>query len=244
MKLSDARRIFDFWPGSRRAEPARLHPKLRGRLRRDPGLAGELAQKEMTPQVRSAVMRLMAELDQVKSELGAARDRVSELEDLADEDPLVPVLNRRGFVRELDRTLAYVTRYGTEASLVYLDVDAFKQINDAHGHAAGDALLKRVGALLVANVRKSDIVGRLGGDEFAVVLHRAPLESAEMKARQLEDLAAQECLTFAGARLPLGLSAGVTQLQADDTVEQVLTQADEAMYARKLQRRGTDTAGG
>ena len=110
------------------------------------------------------------------------------MEERADIDPLLDIFNRRGFDRELKRTLAYIDRYGTEAALVYIDLDGFKAVNDRHGHAAGDAVLRRWRGRLTNNVRASDVVARLGGDEFAVVLWNAGETQATTKARELERL--------------------------------------------------------
>jgi GGDEF domain-containing protein len=77
--------------------------------------------------------------------------------------------NRRGFERELQRSLTYIKRYGTEATLIYVDLDGFKAVNDAHGHAPGDALLKAVAGELTAHVRASDVVAHLVGNEFGVL---------------------------------------------------------------------------
>src|SRR5215831_15076429 len=109
---------------------------------------------------------LLAENERLKRELAVARARIGELEARADIDPLLDILNRRGFERELKRALAHVKRYGTHASLMFIDLDGFKAVNDRHGHATGDALLKALSRQLIARVRASDIVGRLGGDEF------------------------------------------------------------------------------
>ena len=98
----------------------------------------------------SAVMQLAAEVDRLQADLAAARAKVAELEAKADVDPLLDIFNRRGFERELKRTLAYVKRYGTQAALVYLDLDGFKPVNDTHGHAAGDAVLTTVAATVYA----------------------------------------------------------------------------------------------
>jgi GGDEF domain-containing protein len=113
---------------------------------------------------------LLAEIERLERELLRAEGKIAELEARADVDPLLDILNRCGFERELNRSLSYIGRYGAAAALVYLDLDGFKAVNDRDGHAAGDALLKRVARALTAHVRASDVVGRLGGDEFAVLL--------------------------------------------------------------------------
>ena len=237
MKQTTTRPASRTGRGRAGADPARHTAAQRRRRAGERTALPEIPQTDMTPQVRSAVMGLMDELDRLKDELTAAHERVSLLENMADEDPLVPVLNRRGFVRELERALAYVKRYGTEASLIYIDLDDFKAINDAHGHAAGDAALRHVAALLIENVRRSDLVGRLGGDEFALVLHRAGLEVARSKAlRLVEDIAARP-FSHDGAEIGLALSVGSTDLRDGDTVADVLDRADREMFRHKTGRK-------
>ena len=92
-------------------------------------------------------------------ELAEARTQIAQLERLADEDALTPIANRRAFVRELTRMIAFTNRYGVPSSVVYFDVNGMKQINDNHGHPAGDAALRQVAKVLLDNVRSSDIVG-------------------------------------------------------------------------------------
>ena len=115
---------------------------------------------ELTPRVREALMQLMGEVDQLRREMSALRERLRESDELADRDPLIPVLNRRAFVRELSRVIAFGRRYGDPAGLVYFDIDDFKQVNDRHGHAAGDVALHHLAKLILDNVRETDIVGR------------------------------------------------------------------------------------
>jgi GGDEF domain-containing protein len=117
----------------------------------------------------SAAARLAA-VERLSAELAASRLRIGELENRIDVDPLTQTFNRGGFEGALTRSLAYVKRYQAAAALVYLDLDEFKPVNDRHGHAAGDAVLKAVSAALQREVRASDIVARIGGDEFAVLL--------------------------------------------------------------------------
>ncbi|MFQ5626105.1 MAG: GGDEF domain-containing protein [Methyloligellaceae bacterium] len=179
----------------------------------------------------------MAELDRLKEELSAAQRQVIELENRVDEDVLLPVLNRRGFDRELERTLAYIKRHGTDISLIFIDLDDFKSVNDLHGHAVGDAALFHVTDILLANVRRSDIVARLGGDEFAILLHRANEEAAFKKADQLVRALASSGLVHDGKEIPISLTAGTTQLRGGDTLVTALERADKLMYKAKARRK-------
>src|SRR5438128_496589 len=133
------------------------------------GLA-ELSPETLSPELRDAVTKLAGERDRLREELARARARIASLERLADEDSLTPVANRRAFVRQLRRMIALTHRYGVPAAIVYFDVNQMKEINDRHGHPAGDAALRHLAEVLRDNIRSSDIVGRLGGDEFGVLL--------------------------------------------------------------------------
>jgi diguanylate cyclase (GGDEF)-like protein len=187
----------------------------------------------------ASLSQLMAELDRLKAELTVSQERVSELENKAHEDALLPVMNRRGFDQELERTLAYIKRHGTDVSLIYIDLDDFKSINDVHGHGAGDAALLHLTDILIANVRRSDIVARLGGDEFAILLQRADENAALMKADQLARGLASSGLIYEGKEIPMSLTAGTTQLRSGDTSVAALARADKLMYADKTRRKRT-----
>lgn len=181
---------------------------------------------------------LLAENERLKRELAVARARIGELEARADIDPLLDILNRRGFERELARSLAHVKRYGTQAVLLFIDLDGFKAVNDRHGHGAGDALLKAVARELCARVRASDVVGRLGGDEFGVVIWRVDEMQAAAKAREIEALIARIAVPHGNAQIQVGASVGIAPLFADATPIQTIAAADRAMYSRKEERRG------
>ncbi|HZQ13347.1 MAG TPA: GGDEF domain-containing protein [Pseudolabrys sp.] len=185
-----------------------------------------------------SVTALLAENERLKRELAVARARVGELEARADIDPLLDILNRRGFERELKRALAHVKRYGTQAALMFVDLDGFKGINDRYGHAAGDALLKQVARELTGHVRASDVVGRIGGDEFGVLLWRLEERQAAAKARELETLIAGIGITHGRAQISVGASIGVAPLAEDMSAADMIDAADQAMYARKDQKRG------
>jgi diguanylate cyclase (GGDEF)-like protein len=182
---------------------------------------------------RAVVMRLAAEVDALAAQLAASRARISELEARVDIDPLTDILNRRGFERELKRSLAYVKRYGASVALVYLDLDGFKPVNDRHGHSAGDAVLKAIAGALLRNVRASDVVARLGGDEFAVLLWNVNATDAAAKAAALEASVYATPVRWDNATLVVAASAGLAHLGALDSPAEVLARADAAMYARK-----------
>ncbi|MEE8189517.1 MAG: GGDEF domain-containing protein [Kiloniellales bacterium] len=188
---------------------------------------------ELTPKVRGAIDRLMSEVQRLREELGRAKRRIGFLEGLADQDPLAPVLNRRAFVRELARMIAFAERYETPGSVLYFDIDGMKRINDAHGHAAGDAALKRVAEVLLGEVRASDAVGRLGGDEFGVLLAQAGAEMAGAKAASLAAAVTSDPVVRDGAPLDVGVSYGIYTFAGGEAVEDALHAADQAMYAQK-----------
>ena len=186
---------------------------------------------------RSLVMRLTAEVERLAAQLEQSRARLNDLEAMIEIDPLTDLLNRRGFERELKRALAYVKRYGASAALLFIDLDAFKPVNDRHGHAAGDAVLKTVAATLTRHVRASDSVARLGGDEFVVLLWNVSAQAAFAKAAALETLIATAPVPWGAGALVTGASAGVAPIGPADTAAGLLARADAAMYARKRERR-------
>src|SRR5262249_54382567 len=125
-----------------RAGTASARLRLPAGERRIPGAVDD--HESPAPAHRSDPMRLAAEVERLDREPAGARPRMPELEPRAETDPPPDVPNRRGFERELKRSLAHTKRYGTSAALLYLDLDGFKAVNDRHGHAAGDAVLKAV----------------------------------------------------------------------------------------------------
>ena len=173
----------------------------------------------------------------LRAQLAKAQARIEELQAAADIDFLLDIPNRRGFERELHRSIAYIKRYRASGALIVLDVDRLKPINDAFGHAAGDQVLKAVAAALSQHVRSSDVVGRLGGDEFALLLWNLSETDARAKAAALEEAIDQLTFTFRGRTVTAGASAGVAILGPHAEAGRALEQADSAMYVRKAQRR-------
>ncbi len=188
-------------------------------------------------ELRAELSRLLVERDAAIAEAEGLKRRLAEVERLADRDPLTPVLNRRAFMRELQRTAAFCARYRAPAALIYFDLDDFKAVNDRHGHAAGDALLEAVARGLLDNVRESDVVARLGGDEFGVLLAQAEAEAAASKARSLVAELEAQPVGFEGSSIAVRLSAGVRVYDPGLTPAQWLAEADAAMFLRKGARR-------
>jgi diguanylate cyclase (GGDEF)-like protein len=237
-------------PGRKPVAASGQRPKLRGAQTRRSGGLDEADRQDAkryeaarpNAPYRAIVTRLAAEVDALAAELKASRARIIELEARIDIDPLTEIRNRRGFERELERSLAYVKRYGTSAVLVYIDLDDFKPVNDRHGHAAGDAVLKAEASSLVRHVRTSDIVARMGGDEFAVLLWNVRGAAAAAKVLALEAAIYATPVRWNDSTLVVGASAGMTLLGALDTPAEVLARADAAMYARKAERKGGSAA--
>ncbi|WP_376707803.1 GGDEF domain-containing protein [Bradyrhizobium semiaridum] len=173
----------------------------------------------------------------LRAQLARAQARIEELQATAETDFLLDILNRRGFERELTRAVAFIKRYHATGALIVLDVDRLKPINDTHGHAAGDAVLKAIVAAVLDQVRASDVIGRLGGDEFALLLWNLSETDARAKAATLEQTIDRLTFVFDGRHVRAGASAGVALIGAHSDIEHVLNEADRAMYLRKAQRR-------
>jgi diguanylate cyclase (GGDEF)-like protein len=173
----------------------------------------------------------------LRTQLAKAQARIDELQASADIDFLLDIPNRRGFERELNRSIAYIKRYHASGALIVLDVDRLKPVNDAFGHAAGDQVLKAIVAVLLRHVRSSDVIGRLGGDEFALLLWNLSETDARAKAASLEQAVDRLSFVFRGRTITAGASAGVAILGAHAEAGKALEEADSAMYVRKAQRR-------
>jgi len=190
-----------------------------------------------TPRPATASADQRSTIRRLKAELAKAEARIEELQASADTDFLLDIPNRRGFERELQRSIAYIKRYHASGALIVLDVDRLKPINDTFGHAAGDQVLKAIVTTLLGQVRSSDVIGRLGGDEFALLLWHLSETDAKAKAAALEEMIDRLTFVFRGRTVHAGASAGVTILNSHSEAGRALEAADSAMYVRKAQRR-------
>lgn len=185
----------------------------------------------------SDVIRQLAdENDGLKAALENLRARLEELERLADTDTLLPLPNRRAFLRELERVLHQAARHKTPAAVLYVDVNGLKAINDCHGHQAGDAVLLHVARVLKASLRAGDMVARIGGDEFGLILDHLDEKAARAKGDVLATTVAAEPVDLGRASIRVSVTAGLTMVRAGDDVETVLARADAAMYAQRSER--------
>jgi diguanylate cyclase (GGDEF)-like protein len=154
----------------------------------------------------------------------------------AAEDPLTATGSRLALHLKLGEAQAAVLRTGEEFSVVLVDLDHFKEVNDAHGHLAGDQVLREIAQLLTSRLRSEDSVARYGGDEFLIILPRTGPEAAERLAEELRVLTAAR--RFGEAGLRVSLSMGVATCRPNDCdLEQILQRADDALYASKTAGR-------
>jgi diguanylate cyclase (GGDEF)-like protein len=195
-----------------------------------------IPESELTPAVQAAIAMLAGELEDLRTQIKHLRARLLEAEAEADEDPLTGVRNRRAFVRELGRICAFAQRYAAPASLIYIDLDDLKAINDRLGHAAGDAALKAVAERLGDHVRESDAIGRMGGDEFAVALLHADHATALAKASALAELIEAAAMGREAGAATIRVSFGVVQIDPTEDAEALIARADGAMFAMKRAR--------
>lgn len=238
MKIGDAPKT----PGSARVESTRRAGAASAARRVEaPAPVDQISvlgvpESELTPRVREALMSLLKELQTLRAELAEAQERMGDLEKLADHDSLLDVYNRRAFARELERALAMMDRYAMQASLIFIDLNDLKKINDSMGHGAGDAALAHVAHVLTAHVRQTDAVGRLGGDEFGVLLMQADKATALRKGEELAQLIAAEPVIWKGRAFTADVSWGAVEIGRGHSAAQAMDHADSAMYAAKQRK--------
>lgn len=129
-------------------------------------------------------------------------------------------------------------RNNEELSLLIMDLDNFKLINDTFGHAAGDEVIRDVGSIIKTSFRKTDITGRLGGEEFAVVLKNASLKEAKRVAEKFRDFVTRRKVIYEGQEIGFTVSIGIAVIRDDiNDIEDILKKADSALYKAKAKGR-------
>tara|TARA_Y100001933_G_C18863411_1_gene506901 strand:+ start:105 stop:950 length:846 start_codon:yes stop_codon:yes gene_type:complete len=153
-------------------------------------------------------------------------------------DPLTGLANRRYFFERLEQEVDRAVRYKTNLSLIMIDIDNFRKINDELGAQYGDLALTEVSRLLAANIRTSDIIARYGGEEFAILIPALDVNKAAMAAEKLRNVVEVNDLTMEGPRLKVTISAGVADLESIESMdgpvrEHLIRSAEDAMYKAK-----------
>ncbi len=152
---------------------------------------------------------------------------------LAERDPLTGMYNRVAMLNNLQREIALSKRHKDFLSLLIIDIDHFKQVNDTHGHIAGDRILRQVAETIVETVRQTDMSFRFGGEEFVVVLSKTNLEGAAVIGDRLRQLVESSVTSYKQQDLRVTISVGATQLTTEDDLDAFFDRADGALYAAK-----------
>jgi diguanylate cyclase (GGDEF)-like protein len=182
--------------------------------------------------LRNKNIELIARTDELENALEM-------LSSMATTDWLTKLPNRRQFDDVFEQMLSQADRFEEPLSLALIDVDNFKEINDTHGHSAGDEVLRQIGAFLKDAVRRSDAPARLGGDEFAILLYHTEEQQAEILVRQLLKKVKAHLFSFDGKTIPVTISAGIAEYSSStDSKQSLYFAADKALYTAK--HRGRD----
>jgi two-component system cell cycle response regulator len=204
--------------------------------------SGQVGRLAIAPTARGLSRDDQRLLSLVAAELGGPLQMAALYEDarrLATTDMLTGLLNRRAFLDAIERERARSDRHAFPLSLLLLDIDHFKRVNDGRGHAAGDAVLRGVARILVYVARKSDFVARWGGEEFVVALPQTSEAGARVAAERVRRAVAADShpMPDRGAPLTVTVSIGAASAEAPWSVDQLISAADAAMYAAKARGR-------
>jgi len=192
-----------------------------------------IPEAEMTPAVNLAVSALFEKLDDLNRELSRTKESLSEIERLVDVDCLAPIPNRRAFMRRLSWAITMQERYNHPSTILYFDIDDFKQINDQYGHAAGDLAIRHISQMLNSTMRESDFLARIGGDEFAVIMYYANEDAAKKRGEKIVEKLQKTPFVFNGKHLHVSTAFGYYSIQSGDDAEGALASADMSMYVDK-----------
>lgn len=247
--------LVTYWLAGRLARPILVITAEADRIGREAGagtlprVGGASEVVQLSRALRSLLRRIgMAEQRLSVAERDAEQQAVAtrelsldieRLRRLSETDPLTGLLNRRAFLAAAERQVAYARRYDRALAVVVADIDHFKQVNDSHGHATGDAVIRAVAERLQTAARDTDLVARFGGEEFVVLLMESDVAAAVSYAERTRGLiSAVPVATESGAQVRVTISLGCTILNtADRDVQDAIDRADDALYGAKAAGR-------
>lgn len=229
------------------SDPIHELTKAADRIGRDngvtslPRLRGSSEVIHLSTSLRSLLLRIgFVERLSQEAEAKAAEEAkkfesdIASLRKLAETDPLTNLLNRRAFMDSAADAMRYYQRYNRAIATLIVDIDHFKRVNDQHGHAAGDAVIRRIGELIAQTLRETDKVARFGGEEFVVLLREVSEHDAHELAERIRLIIAESAIPFDGKELSVTVSIGCAAITAHDRdVEELIERADRALYAAK-----------
>jgi diguanylate cyclase (GGDEF)-like protein len=160
-----------------------------------------------------------------------------EVKQQAKTDAMTGFLNHQTLFEQMEKEVLRLRRYRGSLSLLMLDIDNFKMINDVYGHQLGDHILVEVARIIRLNIRDSDIPARYGGDEFAVILAEADIERARLVAERIREMVAEETFSYEDKKLRVSLSIGASQYRAGQSLTECVCLADKALYEAKARGR-------
>jgi diguanylate cyclase (GGDEF)-like protein len=194
--------------------------------------------REITERLRHGEKALMAANEALQERLDEIDQLQQKLGELVNLDPLTGLYNRRYLNTTLDRELARCARENQPMSMMMIDIDHFKRVNDTHGHQAGDEVLAQLGALLCENARTEDIACRYGGEEFLLLLPKMPLPVALKRAEELRTAFAKMAIQAGDRMIKCTLSIGISGYPVHGISPDILVRrADIALYSAKAQGR-------
>ena len=192
------------------------------------------SQPSTDPEINTTLQFALLAMEEAEKRIKRQEIRIKHLESLAVTDELTQLLNRRGFLQQFQYSLSISRRSNTGGSLMVLDLDKFKQINDTYGHSAGDDVLQNVVISISKVVRESDIVGRIGGDEFSILMPGASPVTVMKRISQIHSAISDINFPWNYKNITIRSSIGRYDYQADENEQEILNLADTNMYEQKV----------
>ena len=185
------------------------------------------------PEINTTLQLALLAMEEAEKRIKRQETRIKQLESLSVTDELTQLLNRRGFLQQFQFSLSISRRNNTGGSLMILDLDKFKQINDTYGHLAGDEVLENVGTAISTVVRESDIVGRIGGDEFSILMPGASPVTVTKRISQIRSAISEVKFSWNHKNLIISGSIGRCDYLGNENEQEILNFADTSMYKQK-----------